>query len=425
MFLTIFLQILVYGVGVYVLFDEKTRKFGVGILILVICTGIDSRLNLTISNILFVHFSSIIILWVLLEGTIRQKFWIVIKSVFIIACCEETIEAVIELILSQFLEMQLSSEEKFILANIILLVIWFILGEMKKRKIAMLRKHVSSLIMLTMWIMAVDLALVITCIHYADPYVNSKRYSMVSSLLTVISYFGIVLLGLYVIYVRKANVNYKYSLETESLLRNLQKNNYELMLAKEEETREFRHDISNHIMCLKEMIASGNLAEANQYADQMQTVISQIQKKNYSTGNEIMNTIFNHYLQLPEEEIEVSVTGLCNYDLAINNVELCSIISNLLQNTIEALNNQKQGKRYLKIRMNTTQQNFKMEIENSFGSDQIIMSGGLPRTIKKNKENHGIGLKNVKRLVEKNNGLLKVEIGQSEFRVTLILPVTK
>jgi len=53
------------------------------------------------------------------------------------------------------------------------------------------------------------------------------------------------------------------------------------------------------------------------------------------------------------------------------------------------------------------------------------MSGGLPRTIKKNKENHGIGLKNVKRLVEKNNGLLKVEIGQSEFRVTLILPVTK
>lgn len=417
----IFLEIMVYCVGIYVLYNEKIRNIGFGIFILVICSGVCYLQNL--SNMLYIHISAIIILWALLEGSIRQKFLIIIKGVFIISCSEETIEAVIRFLISQCLNISMTSKKKFVLANLILLLIWLIIGEMKKRKIKVQRKYVNTLVMIVMGIMAVALVMVIASIHYADPYVNNKKFSIISDILTITSYFSIVILGLFVIYVKHANDNYKYLLETEILLRNSQKNNYEVMLAKEEKTREFRHDISNHIMCLKEMITDGNMVEANHYIDQMQLTVSQIQKKNYTTGNEILDAILNYYIQQLEEGVEVSVAGLCNCELNINNVELCSIVSNPLQNAIEALNNQIHGRRYLKIQMISTQQNFKMELCNSINVENIAMINGLPKTIKQDKDNHGIGLKNVKRLVEKNNGLFKVFIQQSEFRVTLILPI--
>ena len=419
----IFLLVLVYGVGIYVLFNEKIRHVGLGIFILVLCSGIYKLLNLSYSNMIYMHVSAIVILWTLLEGSMRQKFWIIIKGVFIIACCGEIIEAVIEFVLSQFLNMSMSSEKKFILANIILLIIWLVIEEMKKRKIKVQRIYVNAFIIIAMGIMAVALVLVIASIQYAEPYVNSKKFSMFSDILMIVSYFSIVVLGLFVIYIRKANENFKYLLETESLLRDSQKNNYELMLAKEEETREFRHDISNHIMCLNEMIKVGNIVEATKYIDQMQIAISQIQKKNFTTGNEIIDAIINYYIQQLEEDVEVDITGLCCCGLVINNVELCSIVSNPLKNAIEALNSQKRDRRYLKIRMNSTQQNFKIEICNSFSGGYITMIEGLPRTKKQDKDNHGIGLKNVKKLVEKNNGLFQVAIQKSEFQVTVILPL--
>lgn len=417
----IFLEIMVYCVGIYVLFNEKIRNIGFGIFILVICSGVCYLQNL--SNMLYIHISAIIILWALLEGSIRKKFLIIIKGVFIISCSEETIEAVIRFLISECLNISMTSKKKFVLANLILLLIWLIIGEMKKRKIKVQRKYVNTLVMIAMGIMAVALVMVIASIHYADPYVNNKKFSIISDILTITSYFSIVILGLFVIYVKHANDNYKYLLETEILLRNSQKNNYEVMLAKEEKTREFRHDISNHIMCLKEMITDGNMVEANHYIDQMQLTVSQIQKKNYTTGNEILDAILNYYIQQLEEGVEVSVSGLCNCELSINNVELCSIVSNPLQNAIEALNNQIHGRKYLKIQMISAQQNFKMELCNSINVENIAMINGLPKTIKQDKDNHGIGLKNVKRLVEKNNGLFKVDIQQSEFWVTLILPI--
>lgn len=421
----IFLIILVYGVGIYVLFNEKIRNVGFAIFILVLYSGMYNLLNLSFKNMLYIYISAIIIFWTLLEGSIREKFLIIIKGVFIISCGEEIIEAVINIVILQFLNIPMALEKKFILTNLILLIIWFMIGAMKKRKIKVQRKYLNVLIMIAMGIMAMALVMIIACIHYADPYVNSKKFSMVSNILTIISYFGIVILGLFVIYVRNSNENYKYLLETESLLRKSQKNNYEVMLAKEEETREFRHDICNHIMCLQEMIKGNNIIEANKYIDQLQIAILQIQKKNFATGNEIIDAIINYYIHQLEEDVEVSVVGLCNYDLDMNNVELCSIVSNPLQNAIEALNNQKHGRRYLKFRMNSTKHNLKMEICNSFYAEYVTMIDGLPRTIKQDKENHGIGLKNVKKLVEKNRGLFKVEIQESEFRVTLILPISK
>ncbi|MGF7144385.1 sensor histidine kinase regulating citrate/malate metabolism [Anaerotaenia torta] len=212
-------------------------------------------------------------------------------------------------------------------------------------------------------------------------------------------------------------------MKTEYLLRHLQKSHYEIMLAKEEETRSFRHDISNHIMCLGEITKTGNLTEATRYIEQMQTALSEIQKKSYITGNEILDAILSYNIYRLGDGVNIHIAGFCNGILDVSNVELCSILSNPLQNAVEALIRQQEGRKYLNIHMHSTPNNFQLEIQNSFDPEDNIMINGLPYTKKPDNKNHGIGLKNVKRLVEKNNGLFQLDIQPGEFNVLIILPM--
>lgn len=418
----IFLQVFVYCVGINVLFNQKIRYLPGGITILGLCSWIYYQLELSYTNMIYVHVSTLLILWILLEGSIKQKFFAIVKSILIIGCSEEIVEAIINIVTSKLYN-SIAVEKEIVLANILLLMIYLVIGLIKRKKLKLQRNHLNSLVMIAMGIMSIALVLVISALQYAEPYVNSKRFSVVCDTLTIVAYMGIVILGLFIIYVKNANENYKYLLEMENLLRNSQKNNYEVMLAKEDETRDFRHDISNHIICLQEMIRSENLVDANKYIEQMQIAISQIQKKNYTVGNEILDAILNYYIQQLIEDIEVTISGRCHCNLQINEVELCSIISNPIQNAIEALNNQIAGNRYLNIRMNSTIRNLKIVIINSFSKNHFTMIDGLPGTLKEDKSNHGIGLRNVKKLVEKNNGLFQIDIKENEFQVTVILPV--
>lgn len=420
------LKLAVYMLGGYVLFNERKWNFLSGSLItggfaaIFVLPGIDA------GNMLFMNFATILILFTMMDGSVKHKMITTLKMVFVVVCLEEMSESVISLVLSLALPAAdnrlVSSFGRYILVEMFLIAVWIIVGIIKNCKIKLRRKQVSLLLIIALGALTVDLLMVIGSVRYAAPYVNSRKFTTISEMLIIVSHFGIAVLAMFVFYVKNSNDNYKKLLETESQLRKLQKCNYEVMLAKEEETRRFRHDISNHVLCLKNLIRSGNIDEADHYLDQIGTIIHQIQKKHYCTGNEILDAIVNYYIQKLDDNIDVSVAGVCEDRLEISSAELCSIISNPMQNAIEALNSQKSGQRHLRIRINSNQNAFKMEICNSIDSEPLPGIDGLPVTTKIDKGSHGIGLKNVKELVEQINGVFNITILNNEFQVTVILP---
>lgn len=429
-FITTFLHMLVCCIGARILFHCRIQNIWLGILILALCLAGYHLLELSIRDLLYVNISAIVIFAVLLEGSLRQKILTVIKTAFIISCSIGIIEAILEIAGLQFYEIRITSEQSFLLSNVLLLLIIPLIGKMKQCRFVINRGLSHSFIIIAMGIMAVALVGIISGLHYAEPYVNNQKFSIFSGILIIISYFGIVVLGLFIFFTRNANDNYRHLLETEYLLRKLQKEHYEVLLGREEETRAFRHDLSNHILCLKELLRGGKLEEAHCYIDQMRIILLEIQKKSYTLGNEIIDAIINYNIHRLGNDVEISVSGLCNRELDVKHVELCSIISNPLQNAVEALDRQKQGKKYLNIHINSTQSNFQVQICNSFDIEEItkevtedtIMPHEVLESKKQDKRNHGIGLKNVKKLVEKNKGLFQIDIRRGEFRVTLILP---
>ena len=64
-----------------------------------------------------------------------------------------------------------------------------------------------------------------------------------------------------------------------------------------------------------------------------------------------------------------------------------------------------------------------MEISNSISKQTEGIKGDLPKTTKKDKKNHGIGLRNVKETVEKNHGTFQWGVEDSCFRTVVTLPL--
>lgn len=204
-----------------------------------------------------------------------------------------------------------------------------------------------------------------------------------------------------------------------------QKRYYETMLEKEEDTRRFRHDFINHLTCLRGFAEKEDYEAVFTYICQMQGKMQVIQEKHqncYTVGNEVIDVILNGLLpQL--KNAEVSVKGNCTQQIMIDHIELCTIIANLIKNAIEELNHLENGSKYLKIKVEQGTQYMKFKIVNPTRMKEMDIRTQMPRTTKKDKKNHGIGLRNVKETVEKNHGKFFWECKEGEFRVEIVLPL--
>lgn len=377
-------------------------------------------------EIIYMNVVAIIISGAVIEDLFKHKIWSLLKSFVLVSCCKEIIEIILGLVLVKC-NIGISGKSITLLSYgivsiICILMTVFVRDNIKfPCKLKIKRKYINTNNLTVMTLMIAVFVLVIASVKYATPYVKNERFLALNNALIIVSYFGVAFWVIFTIYILNANDNYKRLFETEKLLRKVQNNSFEMLIVKDEETRGFRHDINNHIMCLKVLARIGDNEEINKYIDQMQMVITEIQNRYYTKGNKILDAIINYYIQLLDDDVNVIVLGECNRDLAINDMELCSILANPLQNAVEELNRQNNESKFLKIKMNSTGTGFKIEISNN--SMDIALKDGLPITKKLDKENHGIGLKKVKKLVEKNNGQFEVVIKDNEFLVILILPI--
>lgn len=240
-------------------------------------------------------------------------------------------------------------------------------------------------------------------------------------LLSAMSMLGIVILGLILIYIYGMNQKMKSYLEIERMLKQTQKNYYEAVIEKEENTKKFRHDISNHIMCIGELAEQEKLDEVRRYIDDIQIELKRIHNCCYSVGNTIIDALLNRYVSQLSEDVKVTVSGAIHEQLPISDVEFCTIFSNLLKNSVEALQHI-EGEKYLSVRFYTGSNDFVLELCNSASNQTFVNNNGLPETTKKEKDSHGYGLQNVKDTINKNNGKFYWESTAEMFKVKVLLP---
>ena len=107
--------------------------------------------------------------------------------------------------------------------------------------------------------------------------------------------------------------------------------------------------------------------------------------------------------------------------LQVPSFDIVTILGNLLDNALYAIYKLEQN-RIIDIKMRYDKGCLVFKISNAYNGE-LIKKGSSILTTKKDRVNHGIGLKNVKKVVEKYQGMMDIEHSDKIFSVSLLLYV--
>lgn len=173
------------------------------------------------------------------------------------------------------------------------------------------------------------------------------------------------------------------------------------------------HDYKHKIFLLKYWIDNEDLKSLKNFVNNENTIFSQ--KLFYiKTGNDIIDALINTKQKLAEENniifsTNISIPSNCS----VSDLDFICILGNLIDNALEACENQNQ--KYIDLTIKEINHLLIIKVINSY-------KDMLPKkfiTTKKDKSLHGIGLENVKNLVKKYNGSYKISQNQDEV-ITII-----
>jgi hypothetical protein len=354
----------------------------------------------------------------------KQKTVDIFITLFFVTLCEEGFESFVNLIYEVTTAgLQLAEEELFFYGSFVLLLFMSTVKFLKLNKIRHERSRLSKFITVGQIVLLISLILMIGSVRELQSLIQEEGLYYLTTILIIFSYFGTVFVGLFVVFTRRSNEEYRYAFGVEAEMRVQQKRNYESILDKEEETRKFRHDFQNHMINLMMMLEDNNIDESKEYIRQIEANMKTIIEKNYATGNKTVDAILNYYFSDLDEDIKLKILGSAAENLKINEVDLCSLISNAIKNAIEAVSNQRAGEREILINMQIMEKYFYIKIQNSCDIKKIKRRKGTFLTSKQDKANHGFGLNNMKQILEKNEGEIITEVEENTFLIVMNIPL--
>lgn len=189
-------------------------------------------------------------------------------------------------------------------------------------------------------------------------------------------------------------------------------------------TREFRHDIKNHILVMNMLSEKEDYDGLKSYIRDMSVALDESDYVKIS-GISAVDAILNE--KMYEAQSRSITTGYDCFNLGKNEVDpmdLCVILSNALDNAIEA--NEKiaeKPSRYIKLKVYGNETFTVISVSNPDPGDVKFNSSGLADTTKKDTASHGFGLRSIESTVKKYNGEMLAKSEDGIF--TLVVRLNK
>ncbi|MBQ8967003.1 GHKL domain-containing protein [Ruminococcus sp.] len=220
-----------------------------------------------------------------------------------------------------------------------------------------------------------------------------------------------------IIYTNASKKYYENSNHVNEKIKESQKAYYEGMLEREKETRKFRHDINNHVLCLRTLLDDGKYDEAEEYLSSMENRTENL-RPTVSTGSELVNAITGD-LMSRHENVSLEWEGHLPEYMDISDMDICTIFSNILDNAFTAAAKCEAGR--VRVRTAAAGPSLMITVVNDI-PEPIQLRDSKLVTSKPNKRNHGFGVMNVKECAEKNGGKAEFSFDEKQFTAEVILP---
>ncbi|HHV09328.1 MAG TPA: GHKL domain-containing protein [Clostridiales bacterium] len=224
-------------------------------------------------------------------------------------------------------------------------------------------------------------------------------------------------------YIWKSIMSQRYKKESlmNAELLDLREKYYKKLIENNREVRRFKHDFQAHMTCLRELSNMEKFDEIKEYLNRMGNDLGEVSNK-FNVGNEIANIVLNgFYEEMVTNHIELVCTGKFRGNVKISSHEICALFYNMMKNAIEACMQVNSDKRAIHLNIKSYYDSMVIEISNSVSEPVDIVMIGKGGTRKEDKKNHGYGMDNMKRIIQRYGGAIKYKNDRDRFVIEMVL----
>ena len=197
------------------------------------------------------------------------------------------------------------------------------------------------------------------------------------------------------------SLNRNARLRQENQLLSLQQQRYENLKTAIEEARQARHDMRHHLNHISMLAEENDMETLKAYLSQTVSRIPDLDM--HFCENRAADSVLGYYCALAKREgIPFSAQIDLPQTLPVDEIDMCLVLSNLLENALEASLRTVPARRWMKVNAYVhAERLLLMQVENACDGE-IKETNGVFRSSKR--KGNGIGIQSVRHIAEKNGG---------------------
>ena len=197
------------------------------------------------------------------------------------------------------------------------------------------------------------------------------------------------------------SLNRNARLRQENQLLSLQQQRYENLKTAIEEARQARHDMRHHLNHISMLAEENDMEALKTYLAQTVSRIPDLDMR--FCENRAADSVLGYYCALAKREgIPFSAQIDLPQTLPVDEIDMCLVLSNLLENALEASLRTVPARRWMKVNAYVhAERLLLMQVENACDGE-IKETNGVFRSSKR--KGNGIGIQSVRHIAEKNGG---------------------
>jgi len=306
-----------------------------------------------------------------------------------------------------------------IISKLLLVIIIRVILKIASRNVSTISTRSWSLIIS---IPIISIYLVINC---AYKYVLDNIFSLNAVIIcSGILCINLITFHLFDSIIKQTAENDQHRIRENHLM--IQQEQYISIISSYEKVKRLRHDMINHLISLNGYLNNEQYQEARNYVDNLSKNLSD-STRNIISGNIVVDAIINSKKKLMSTkdilfEVDIAVSN----QMRIEDIDLCILLGNALDNAIEACERMKDVniKRIINLKLRYKSGNLLLNLENTYDVNSVKMISGIFVSTKRidKSTDCGMGIDNMKRIVGKYNGNFKIEVNEDFFRLCLLIP---
>lgn len=253
---------------------------------------------------------------------------------------------------------------------------------------------------------------------YAVPY-----FDMVYLLITPVAGVFCAYINLRMILSLRELTQYKSDMQLQEMKNEYLLENYQALENYYKQISETKHEMRHHLLAIRTLLDNGEYRQLDTYLSNIEEQFLEVPSP-IPCENRVIQAVLGHAARRAGElgfQIQFDILSLP--DLQIPDLDLVSLLMNLLENALESCVNIPESKdRWMQVKLKMRQPYLCLSISNA-RHGELIVNGDSYTSTKSASALHGHGIAVVRKIVDKHNGLISFEHTDRMFCVEIALPV--